>query len=167
MKKISACTSALFFTGVLSVGLLLGGCQKKQEEPKPAATPATAQTAPAVDSTAIKAQAAKATEKAAKEIKMTGTWEGEMSGKTAILKITEQKGNEFSGTVVLMFKEKINQKVKGTLNPETKEVKVSDQLHSVDAGDYVGKLNDELNKYSGTFTVRSNGQKLKFNLKLK
>lgn len=166
MKKISAYTGVLCLTGLLSVSFILGGCQKKQEEPKPAAAPV--QTAPAVDSAAIKAQAAKeAAEKAAKEVSLVGTWKGELESKATTLKITDQKENEFNGTIVVNYREQVNQKISGKINPETKEVTMKDMIKARTAGTYKGKLSEDGKKLSGTFTTTVDKITVKFNLTLK
>ncbi len=166
MKKISAYTGTLFLAGLLSVSFALTGCQKKQEEPKPAAAPV--QTAPAVDSAAIKAQAAKeAAEKAAKETNLVGTWKGELDSRATTLKITEQKDNEFKGSIVVNYREQTNQKISGKINPETKEVTMKDLLHARTAGTYKGKLSEDGKKLTGTFTVTADKITVKFNLTLK
>jgi len=168
MKKISAKKAVLFFTGLLSVSLLISGCQKKQEEAKPAASPATSQTAPAVDSAALKAQAVKeAAEKAASEANMVGTWKGTLDSRAATLKITEQKENEFKGSIVVNYREQVNQQVSGKINPQTKEVTMKDLLHARTAGTYKGKLSADGKKFNGTFTVTVDGIKASFSLSLK
>lgn len=166
MKKIMSYSGAFFLTGLLGFSLSFMGCEKKQEEVKPA--PVVTQTAPAVDTAAIKAQALKeAAEKAAKASTMLGVWKGEFDNHAATLKITEQKENEFNGTIVVNLKEQINQKISGKVNPDTKEVTMKDMIKVRSAGTYSGKLSEDGKKMSGTFTLTADGIKVKFSLSLK
>ena len=166
MKKIMSYSGAFLLTGLLGFSLSFMGCQKKQEEPKPA--PVVTQTTPAVDTAAIKAQALKeAAEKAAKTTSMLGVWKGEFDNHATTLKITEQKEKEFSGTIVVDSREQINQKISGTVNPDTKEVTMKDLNKVRTAGTYSGKLSEDGKKLSGTFTVTADKIKVKFSLSLK
>lgn len=141
----------------LIVVLFIAGCQKKEEPKAPENAPQTQTvTPPPVD-----------TVKAVPEVKipdLVGTWTGTFDSRATTLKITEQTETAFKGSITINYREVINQKVSGKLNLETKEVSMNDQLHSRFAGSYFGKLSEEGDKYSGTFTMKVDKSKFKFSL---
>jgi PBP1b-binding outer membrane lipoprotein LpoB len=104
-------------------------------------------------------------EKTPENINLLGTWTGTFDQRNTTLKITSQNGNDFEGSITINYREVINQKVKGSVNPETKTFTMTDQLHSRYAGSYSGKISDDGGKLSGTFTQNVDKTKILFNLK--
>ncbi len=104
-------------------------------------------------------------EKMVEQIKLVGTWSGKFDSRATTLIIEEQNGNDFTGKITINYKSIINQEVKGTFNPETKEVVMQDQLRSRYKGSYKGKLSEDNLNISGVFTVKLDGNKKNFNLK--
>ena len=98
---------------------------------------------------------------------MKGTWNGVFDKRATTLKITEQTDSSFSGTITINYREVINQEVKGNFSPTTLKMTMTDQLHSRYQGSYSGKLSNDLNSYSGTFTMKIDGSKFSFNLNKK
>jgi len=96
-----------------------------------------------------------------------GTWTGTFDKRTTTLTITEQTDSNFSGKISIKYKETINQDVKGTFRPATQKVSMEDQVHSKYMGKYDGKLSDDGNNLSGTFTMNRDGTKTSFNLNKK
>ena len=103
------------------------------------------------------------------EIKFTipdikGTWRGMFDGKSTVLNITDQTDSSFSGKISISYRQAINQDVKGSFSPSTMKMEMKDQLHSRYRGKYNGKLSDDGNNFSGTFTMDLDGSKFSFNL---
>jgi hypothetical protein len=154
---------SIVFAGILCLSLCLTGCQKKQEEPKPADTLQPAQT----NADTAKKSATPVETAAKKTVSLIGSWKGELDSRTTTLKITEQKRNSFSGTIVINWREVVNQKVSGTVNPDTREVQMKDMLHARNAAKYSGKLSKDGKTFSGTYTQIVDNQKSTFSLSLK
>lgn len=95
---------------------------------------------------------------------ITGKWTGMFDQRTAILEITEQTGSTFSGKISISYREAIHQQVKGTIKQTTREMTMTDQLHSRFQGRYHGKLSEDYKNFSGTFTMSSDNSKFSFNL---
>jgi hypothetical protein len=95
---------------------------------------------------------------------ITGKWTGTFDKRAAVLTITEQTDSSFTGKISISYREAINQDVKGTLSPATMSIAMTDQLHSRYQGKYKGKLSEDGNKYSGTFTTNLDGSKFSFTL---
>ena len=98
---------------------------------------------------------------------LRGTWTGTFDKRATTFKITEQTDSSFSGKITINYRQVINQEVKGTFNPATLKMTMEDQLHSRFEGKYDGKLNKELNNFSGIFTMKLDGSKFSFNLNKK
>jgi len=96
---------------------------------------------------------------------LKGKWTGTFDQRATTLRITEQDGNSFKGSITINYREVINQQASGTVNEETMEVSMKDLLHSRYAGTYKGKISEDLNKLSGTFS--QNVEKTKFSFSLK
>ncbi len=95
---------------------------------------------------------------------LTGKWTGVFDGKTALLDITEQTDSSFSGKINIIYRQAINQEVKGTFSPTTLKMTMTDQLHSRFQGEYNGSLSKGADNFSGTFTLNNDGSKYSFNL---
>lgn len=96
---------------------------------------------------------------------LKGKWTGTFDKRATTLRITEQDGKTFKGSITINYREVINQQVIGTLNEKTMEFSMKDLLHSRYAGSYKGKLSEDMKKFSGTFT--QNVDKTKYNFSLK
>lgn len=95
---------------------------------------------------------------------VTGKWTGTFDGRSTVMNITNQNGNNFSGKISINYRQAINQDVKGTINPETMKMNMTDQLHSRYQGKYYGTLSEDGTKYSGTFRMDLDGKEFSFNL---
>jgi hypothetical protein len=84
-----------------------------------------------------------------------------------VLNITEQTDSSFSGKISISYRQQINQEVKGSFSPTTMIISMADQLHSRYRGKYNGKLSDDADNFSGTFTMDLDGKKYSFNLNKK
>ena len=93
-----------------------------------------------------------------------GTWTGTFDKRATTLKITEQTDSSFTGKITINYREVINQEVKGTIHPLSKEITMTDQLHSRYRGKYKGTLSEDGKTYSGTFTMDLDGKQFSFNL---
>jgi len=98
---------------------------------------------------------------------LKGTWTGKFDKRATTFKITEQTDSSFSGKITINYRQVINQEVKGIFSPTTLKMTMTDQLHSRFEGKYDGKLNKDLNNFSGTFTMKLDGSKFSFNLNKK
>ncbi len=98
---------------------------------------------------------------------ITGKWTGTFDKRSTVLTITEQTDSSFAGKISISYREAINQDVKGTFSPATMKMLMTDQLHSRYQGKYNGKLSEDGNNYSGTFTMDLDGSKFSFNLNKK
>jgi len=98
---------------------------------------------------------------------LKGTWNGTFDGRSSVLNILEQTDSSFSGKITINYRTVTNQEVKGTLNPTTNEITMTDQLHSRYQGKYKGELSSNNQNFTGTFTMDNDGTKYSFNLKKK
>jgi len=98
---------------------------------------------------------------------ITGKWTGTFDKRSTVLTITQQTDSSFAGKISISYREVINQEVKGTFSPTTMKMSMTDQLHSRYQGKYNGKLSEDGNNYSGTFTMDLDGSKFSFNLNKK
>lgn len=98
---------------------------------------------------------------------LKGTWTGTFDKRATTLKITDQSDSSFSGKISINYREVINQEIKGAISPSTGKISMKDQLHSRYQGKYNGKLSEEGNNFSGTFTMDLDGKKFTFNLNKK
>lgn len=152
---------------LISASFFVAGCQKKQDQPQQGQsqnnqqTPADTAKAPA--DTQSKPQAQTEPQKT-QNVDLKGTWRGKFDQHATTLKITEMDGNNFKGTITINYREVINQQVSGTIDPATRKVTMKDLLHSRFAGKYSGKVSDNMNSLSGTFTMTLDGSKFQFNL---
>lgn len=94
---------------------------------------------------------------------LKGTWAGTLYKRTATLKITEQDSLSFKGNLTVFFRDNINQTVKGKLDPTTLKVTMQDQVHNRAMGTYSGKLSEDQNILSGTFTMNADKSTHSFN----
>jgi hypothetical protein len=78
--------------------------------------------------------------------------------------ITDQDKNNFGGKITINYKNIIKQEVKGTYNPETKTITMTDQLRSRYKGSYKATLSEDGKTLTGVFTVKLDGKKRNFKL---
>lgn len=164
-RKLRVSKSFSFFILLFAV-LFLSSCeQKKPEETtvsKDTVQVKTEEPAP-VDTAKIDTLAeVKEPEIAVPELE--GKWTGTFDQRSTTLRITEQEGLTFKGSITINYREVINQQVSGTINEKTNEINMKDLLHSRYAGTYKAKLSEDNKKLSGTFT--QNVDKTKFNFTL-
>jgi hypothetical protein len=98
---------------------------------------------------------------------LVGVWTGTLAGRSTTLRITDQSGNEFSGSISIAYREAVNQDVKGKLDFENLSFTMSDQLHSRYRGKYSGKISQDFKTLSGTFTQDIDKETGNFNLTMK
>ncbi len=98
---------------------------------------------------------------------ITGKWTGMFDQRSTVLEINEQTGSTFSGKISISYREAIHQQVKGTFTQTTREMTMTDQLHSRFQGRYHGKLSEDYKNFSGTFTMSADNSKFSFNLNKK
>lgn len=148
-KKISL----FLFILIASVAVVLTGCEKKTEQPQQEEPIVTNEPLPpAVEETKIEFP------------NLVGTWTGKFDSRATTLTITEQTDSIFKGKITINYREVINQEVSGKINLETKEITMTDLLHSRYKGKYRGKLTDEDMKFSGTFTSDIDKNNFSFSL---
>ena len=134
-------------------------CTQNQDETTPQDNPKEETQKEGVSETATEATVEKD-----EVVSLLGAWKGKFDGRQTTFKITSQEGNTFKGKITINYRQQINQEVEGSFDTETLEFSMEDLLHSRYAGTYKGKLNKEYTNVSGTFTVKADGKKYKFNL---
>jgi hypothetical protein len=142
-------TSSLFFVG----------CTKKE---KPVETPDTTKvvadtTKQVADTTNMKDTSKVDSTEAKKEVSILGTWQGKIANYTSTLRITNQNGNNFSGTVVVNYRNVATHSVVGSINPETGAFSMSDNDQTRSAGNYQGSISANGRSISGSFTEKRAG----------
>lgn len=95
---------------------------------------------------------------------LKGKWTGTLDGRATTLTISEQNENEFSGTIVIQYREVSTKAVSGTANFEEGTVKMRDTERFRYAGTYSGKLSEDNTKISGSFTITADNKSFPFSL---
>lgn len=95
---------------------------------------------------------------------LKGTWTGKFDSRATTLKITEQDSTSFKGSITINYREVINQQVSGVIDAEKNTFTMKDLLHSRYAGNYNGKLAEDLKSLSGSFTSKVDKNTFTFNL---
>lgn len=135
------------FIVLFAIAIISAGCQKKAEQPvgevKKDTTKVVTPAQPKVDTTA-KVDTTK------KYPDLIGTWTGTYQSHGATLKITEQNGEKFKGSLFVSTREPINKIVIGTLNLVTNKITMKDAAKSRYEASYDGKLSGDMKKISGT-----------------
>jgi PBP1b-binding outer membrane lipoprotein LpoB len=136
---------------LFSFVFLANGCEKKVEEPKQVEQP--------VDTPIVVEQSVP---------DLVGTWKGTFDKRACTLKITDQEGLSFEGSITVNYRDAKNQKIKGSFDTEKLTFKMSDQIRNREAGSYSGKFNEDLSVMRGSFTVSADEVKraVSFELKL-
>jgi hypothetical protein len=148
---------------IMLTAIVYFGCEQKTEKADEPQDEVKTEGVPSDTSSGVK-------EPAAEEItipNLTGTWSGVFDGRSTVLNITEQTDSSFSGKISISYRQQINQEVKGSFSPTTMIISMADQLHSRYRGKYNGKLSDDADNFSGTFTMDLDGKKYSFNLNKK
>jgi hypothetical protein len=157
----------LFGILIFSLMLLVTGCQEQKKETPQTETGRQLQKDSAVSKEQAKPDSGLAKEQAKPIPDITGTWTGKFDNHSTVLKITEQDSLNFKGFITINYREVINQQVSGKFDPEKKTLTMKDLLHSRYQGTYSAKLSDDLQSFTGTFTMTVDKSKLNFNLKKK
>jgi predicted membrane protein len=152
---------------MLSAFLIYFGCEKKAENSKQTQQEVTSETISPDSTSSVATESEPGNENKIQIPDIKGTWTGTFDKRATTLKITEQTDSSFSGKITINYREVINQEVKGTISPSTGKISMKDQLHSRYQGKYNGKLSEEGNNFSGTFTMDLDGKKFTFNLNKK
>ena len=160
MKKHTL-TNTSFAVLLLITALAYMGCEKKTEQTK---EEVKAEEVMPDTSSAVKEPVA---EEKISIPDLKGTWTGTFDKRATTLTITEQADSSFSGKITISYRQVINQEVKGSFSPTTLKISMTDQLHSRYEGSYDGKLSEEADKFSGTFTMKVDGSKFSFTLNKK
>jgi hypothetical protein len=149
---------------LLSVSMIFVGCEKKTQTTEQPKDEVKTEVVPT--DTSSKVIESPLEEKISiPDIK--GTWTGTFDKRATTLTITEQTDSSFAGKISIKYKQTLNQDVKGTFSPTTKQVSMIDQIHSKYMGKYSGKLSDDDKNLSGTFTMNRDGTNTSFNLNKK
>ncbi|MDP2364309.1 MAG: hypothetical protein Q8M94_11155, partial [Ignavibacteria bacterium] len=98
---------------------------------------------------------------------LKGKWTGKFDGRVTTLNITEQDGLTYKGSITINYRDVINQQVSGKINLEKKTFTMNDLLHHRFAGNYSGKISEDLNTLAGTFIQKVDKRQSQFNLKRK
>lgn len=165
LREIINLKSILFSLALITLFVFTSCEQKKTEEvsvSKDTVQVKVEETAP-VDT--VSKETAVVTEPEVVIPDLKGKWTGTFDKRATTLRITEQDGNAFKGSITINYREVINQQVSGTIDQEKMEVSMKDLLHSRYAGTYKAKLSEDMKQLSGTFT--QNVEKTKFSFSLK
>ncbi len=158
-----------FFASIVIISIVYFGCEKKTGEAgKTQGDIKTEEQKPDTTSNSSGAVGQEPVEKIKITIPdITGKWTGTFDKRSTVLTITGQTDSSFAGKISISYREAINQEVKGTLSPSTMKMSMTDQLHSRYQGKYDGKLSEDGNHYTGTFTMKLDGSKFSFDLNKK
>lgn len=97
---------------------------------------------------------------------LLGKWEGSGGQIRLTMEVTAQDENSFEGKTVFNSRTPLNRNVKGTVDFETREMRIEDLTTDRYSGKYRGKLSEDLKTFTGTFTNNA-GESLQVTLKLK
>lgn len=139
----------------LATFTIFTGCSKKEKPAKPADTTKVATETVKADTTA-KDTAAGDTAKA-KEISLLGTWKGTLANYPATLKITNQDGKQFTGTIVVNYRNVATHGVVGSVDHKTGAFSMSDNDQTRSAGNYTGVVAASGKSITGSFTEKRAG----------
>jgi len=92
-----------------------------------------------------------------KTVSLLGTWQGKVANYNATLKVTNQNGNQFSGSVVVNYRNVATHNVTGTFNPENGAINMADTDQTRSAGVYAGMVSPNGRSISGNFTEKLKG----------
>lgn len=139
----------------LATFTLFTGCTKKEKPASPADTAKKA-TETVKPDTAAKDTATADTAKA-KEISLLGTWQGTLANYSATLKITNQDGKQFTGSIVVNYRNVATHSVVGSVDPETGAFSMSDNDQTRSSGNYTGVVAKSGRSITGSFTEKRAG----------
>jgi hypothetical protein len=156
------------FVLIISLALFIG-CEKKANEKtdaQPQTTEETTQTTP-------EQQPVQETIPPVVIPDLSGKWSGTFDARSATLNVTEQSGNDFSGSIYIAYRNPLNKQVTGKVDENTLVVTMSDMGQGRFHGTYSATLSDEnigtilWKKLTGTFTMKLDGKKYSFNFSKK
>ncbi len=140
--------------------LLIMGCGKKEEQPEMQKSDTSGSTV--VDT------AKKMTEVKKDTIPdLTGNWAGIFDQRSATMSVIKQTGKDFSAIMTINYRQPLTKTINGTIDPETKTVKMEDLNASRFSGQYTAQLLDEGMQIKGNFILRADGKSYGFNFKMK
>lgn len=140
---------------IIATFVIFTGCTKKEKPAEPVDTAKTATDTVKADSTAKDTVSADTTKP--KSISLLGTWQGTIANYSATLKITSQDGKQFSGTVVVNYRNVATHSVFGSVDPETGAFSMSDSDQTHSAGNYAGVVSKSGKSITGSFTEKRQG----------
>ena len=139
--------SSVFIVSFLLTVSILVGCQNKSNKPENASSQSSAG-----NNKESKLPDSISTKNENSGPNLIGTWTGKFEQRAAYLNITDQSGNEFHASIKINYRQPINQKISGKIDPKTLKVTMQDLLHSRYQGNYIAKLSSDYKELSGTFT---------------
>ena len=159
-EKTSLSNYYSIFILIFAVLILSAGCQKKAEQPegeKPSkdTTKMVTPEKPKVDTTA-KADTTKMYPD------LTGKWTGTFDKRSTTFNITEQNGENFKGSMTIAYKQPLNKDISGKIKSGGLQLTMRDLTHSRFMGNYSGKISNDGNKISGTFTMNADKSSYSF-----
>ncbi len=95
---------------------------------------------------------------------LIGKWDGRGGQIRLTMEIIGQEETNFEGKTVFYSRTPLNRNVKGTVDFETREMKIEDLSSDRYSGKYKGKLSEDLKTFTGTFTNNA-GESLQVTLK--
>ena len=147
------------------IALISAGCQKKAEQPE--GEKANKDTTNMVSPEQPKPDTTAMADTTKKYPDLKGTWTGSFQSHGATLKITDQKDNNFKGTLYVSYREPLNKTISGTLKSGSNNFTMKDEVKSRYEASYAAKLSDDMKKITGTahFKVDNNDVNFSFSRK--
>ncbi len=150
-----------FIILIVSFVLLTSGCQKKTEQPGGETKKDTTHVvSPKVDTTA-KIDTTK------KYPDLTGTWTGSFQSHNATLKISDQNGEKFKGSLSIAYREPMQKTISGTIKLENNKVNMRDEVKTRYEASYIADLSKDGKQLSGTAHFKVDGNDVNFTFKKK
>lgn len=152
----------LSVSAIMVLFLLFTGCEKKEE---PAVTDDTNKTETLdKDTDAPKDDEAPVVDEKPAPPALVGTWKGKFDNRNMTLTISKIDGNNFEGETVVRWDSPKTEKVTGTINFDTREMKITETAGGRNNGNYTGTVSADLKKFVGTW--KDNGNRLTYNVTL-
>jgi hypothetical protein len=98
---------------------------------------------------------------------LTGNWAGTFDQRSATMSVIKQTGKEFSAVMNINYRQPLNKTLNGTIDPQTKTIKMQDLDQSRFSGQYSGNLLDKGKTIRGTFILRTTGKSYGYTFKMK
>ncbi|KAB2908883.1 MAG: hypothetical protein LC102_08770 [Ignavibacteriales bacterium] len=145
------------------ISVILIGCGTKEEPKEPADSvkttvpdTATVDTV-AQDSVDAVKDSAETEPAKPKSVSVLGTWSGKLSNYSATLTISNQNGNNFTGSIVVNYRHVAKHPVSGTVDPNTGVFSMRDMDQTTSSGKYYGKVSGNGRSISGSYTENKPG----------